>query len=246
VPERNGRELLYEWRKLVDSVLGSAASAAGRSGVPRDLVGAMQRQLELVQEVVEREGRLPRQFAGLLVAPIDAVFDLLEETGATLSRQAEALQAAGSALEETAALMKRQAELFERTVTILRQPTELAKVATGLERQSRKGKARPPFETGTRRAPETGRRSGAGARGAAGAEGEPRAQDRRGAPSQDSADESSESRASRGTRSAETRMPGEGRAPSKTSSRGRSATKPKTGARRESSAPRRKPPAPRS
>jgi hypothetical protein len=150
LPERDGRELLYEWRKLIDSVLGSAASAAGRPGLPRDLVGAMQRQLELVQEVVEREGRLPRQFAGLLVAPIDAVFDLLEETGATLGRQAEALQAAGRALEETAALMKRQAELFERTVAILRQPTELAKTATGLERQSRKRQAGSGSQTSAR------------------------------------------------------------------------------------------------
>jgi hypothetical protein len=170
LPERDGRELLYEWRKLIDSVLGSAASAAGRPGLPRDLVGAMQRQLELVQEVVEREGRIPRQFAGLLVAPIDAVFDLLEETGATLGRQAEALQAAGRALEETAALMKRQAELFERTVAILRQPTELAKTATGLERQPRKREAGSGSRTGSRssaraprpRAPESDLRADRG------------------------------------------------------------------------------------
>jgi hypothetical protein len=141
VPELSGRELLNEWRALMDSVLGSAASAAERSGVPRDLVGTMQRQLEMVQDVVERERRLQRQFAGFLVAPVDAVFDLLEETGATLRRQAEALQAAGRALEETAALMARQAELFERTVGALRQPTEIAKAATGLDRKGKAGEA---------------------------------------------------------------------------------------------------------
>ncbi len=124
----------------MDSVIASAASVAGGSELPRDLLGAMQRQLELVQEVIERERRLQKELTGRLVAPVDAVFDLLEETGATLRRQAEALEAAGRALEETAGLMKRQAELFERTISTLRQPAELAKAAAGL--QSRKGESR--------------------------------------------------------------------------------------------------------
>jgi hypothetical protein len=142
MPELSGRELLHEWRRLMDSVIASAASAAGGSDVPHDLLGAMQRQLELVQEVVERERRLQKELTGRLVAPVDAVFDLLEETGATLRRQAEALEAAGRALEETARLMKRQAELFERTISTLRQPAELTKAAAGL--RSRKGESRKP------------------------------------------------------------------------------------------------------
>jgi hypothetical protein len=122
----------------MDSVVASASAAAGRSSLPGDLLGAMQRQLELVQEVIDRERRLETEVAARLLAPIDAVFDLLEETGATLRRQAEALESAGRALEESAGLMKRQAELFERTIGTLRQPAELAKVVAGLERRSRK------------------------------------------------------------------------------------------------------------
>jgi hypothetical protein len=45
---------------------------------------------------------------------VDAVFDLLEESGTTLRRQAEALEAAGRALEETAALMKSGAQPRKR------------------------------------------------------------------------------------------------------------------------------------
>jgi hypothetical protein len=135
VAELSGRELLREWRKLMDSFI---ASTAGRSEVPRDLLGAMQRQLELVQEIIERERRLQRELAGRVVAPVDVIFDLLEETGATLRRQAEALEAAGRALEETAGLMKRQAELFERTIGTLRQPANLAKAAIGIERPPRR------------------------------------------------------------------------------------------------------------
>jgi hypothetical protein len=104
----------------------------------------MQRQLELVQEVIERERRRQRELAGRLIAPADAGFDLLEKTGATLRRQAEALEAAGRAVAETAGLMKRQAELFERTVGTLRQPAELAKAAAGLDRRPRKSDSRGP------------------------------------------------------------------------------------------------------
>ena len=100
MPELSGRELLHEWKHLMDSVIASAESAAGASDLPHDLLGAMQRQLDLVQEVVERERRMQKELTGRLVAPVDAVFDLLEEAGAALRRQAEALEAAGRALEE--------------------------------------------------------------------------------------------------------------------------------------------------
>lgn len=138
-----GRELLREWRKLMDSVVDSAASVAGRGEVPHKLVEAMQEQLHLIQEVMERERSIQREFAARLVAPVDAVFDLLDESGATLRRQAEALQSAGRALEETATLMKRQAELFEGTIARLREPAELAKAVAGVERRGR-AEAGPP------------------------------------------------------------------------------------------------------
>jgi hypothetical protein len=142
MPELSGRELLREWQRLMDSLVASAASVAGRSELPRQLLEPMQRQLELVQEVIERERRLQRELTGRLVAPVDAVFDLLEESGTMLRRQAEALEAAGRALEETAGLMKSQAELFERTIGTLRQPAEFAKATAGLDRRPRKGAAR--------------------------------------------------------------------------------------------------------
>lgn len=140
MPDLSGRELLSEWRKLMDSVVASAASVGGRAELPRQLLEPMQRQLELVQEIIERERALQRDIAGRVLAPVDAIFDLVEESGHVLRRQAEALEAAGRALEDTARLVKTQAELFERTIGALREPTELAKVAAGLER-------RPPKRT---------------------------------------------------------------------------------------------------
>ncbi len=130
--ESGTSELLSEWRRLMDSVLASAGSVAGRSPLPREFVKASQRQIELLQEVIERERRLQGELAALAAAPVDAVFDLLQETGETLRLQAEAIESAGRALEETARLMKRQSERFERTIAALRQPAELAKAAAGV------------------------------------------------------------------------------------------------------------------
>jgi hypothetical protein len=143
VTDLGGRELLREWRKLMDSVVDSAASVAGHGEVPQKLLEAMQHQLHLVEQVIERERGLQRDLAARLAAPVDAVFDLLEESGATLRRQAEALESAGRALEETATLMQRQAELFEGTIARLREPAEFAKTVAGLERQDRNEDAPP-------------------------------------------------------------------------------------------------------
>jgi hypothetical protein len=144
MPDLNGRDLLHEWRQLMEAVIASAGSATGRRDLPGELLGSMQRQLELVQEVVDRERRLQGDLAGRLLAPVDAVFDLLEQAGATLRQQAEALQTAGRALEESAGLMKSQAELFERTIATLREPAERARAAAGLERRAGKARKKTP------------------------------------------------------------------------------------------------------
>lgn len=137
MPDLGGLELLNEWRKVMNSLVSSAASGVDKTAeIPRQLIEPMQRQVELVQDVIERERRLQREVAGRLLGPVDAVFDMLEQTGAMLRQQAEALEAAGRALEQTAGLMKGQAELFERSLGMLREPAELARVAAGLERRS--------------------------------------------------------------------------------------------------------------
>ena len=103
--DQDGRDLTGDWRRLAESLAASAASAAGNSKIPKDIVRVSQRQLELLQEVLERERRLRGDVAGMVTAPLDALFDLMEETGTTLRLQAEAIESAGRALEETAGLM---------------------------------------------------------------------------------------------------------------------------------------------
>jgi hypothetical protein len=128
VPEPTPPDLLREWRRMLDALTSSAVSVAGRTGdVPRQLVEPMQRQLELVGELLERERRLQADVVRRITAPVDAVFELLAQSATALRRQAEALESAGRALEESAAIMKAQAELFERTVATMRQPLDLVR-----------------------------------------------------------------------------------------------------------------------
>ena len=87
---------------------------------------------DLLRHAIERERALQRGVTHRIVAPVDAVFDMLTQTASMLQRQAEALESAGEALTETAALVKAQAELFERTVGAVRQPIELVEAAARL------------------------------------------------------------------------------------------------------------------
>ena len=88
----------------------------------------------LFRDVLDVERRLQREVVGRALGPSDAVFDLLEESGAALRGQAEALEHAAQALEQTAVLMRTQAELFEATIRTLREPSRILESAVGLER----------------------------------------------------------------------------------------------------------------
>jgi hypothetical protein len=136
VSARGACDAIIERRGLIVSLLASAASVGGRGQLPHRLLEPIQPQLERVQEVLERERRLRNQVIARLLAPVDAVFDLLEGNGRILREQAAALETSARALEETAGLVKRQADLFDRTLAALREPAERAKAAAGLQRRS--------------------------------------------------------------------------------------------------------------
>ena len=129
VPELPGNDLLREWQAAIRSL----ASAAGRSSeVPRQLLAPLQRQVELVEQVLERERRLQREVLSRAFAPFDAVFDLLEQSAAALRSQSAALSESARALKRAAEMMEVQAELFERTIGVLRQPGEIVKRTAGV------------------------------------------------------------------------------------------------------------------
>ena len=130
----DGKDILREWQDAMQGLVATARDAAGRD-LPKQLLGAMQRQLELVQELVERERRVQGELFGHLFTPVDAVFDLIEQSAGTFRKQSEALGEAARAIEQTAELMQRQAEIFEAAIKAAREPAELAKRAAGVDRK---------------------------------------------------------------------------------------------------------------
>ena len=117
-----------------------ASTAGGGSDAARQLLSPLQRQAELLQEILETERRRQQDILARALQPMDAVFDLLEQSGAAMRGQAEAMEHAAEALEQTAALMKTQAELFEHTIQILREPSKRLESAAGIE--PRRGRAK--------------------------------------------------------------------------------------------------------
>jgi hypothetical protein len=87
--------------------------------------------MDLLHEILERERALQDDIVRRAFAPIDAVFDLLEQSGEAVRKQAEALSESARALEQAAELMRAQAAVYERTIRTLREPTTLAKSAAG-------------------------------------------------------------------------------------------------------------------
>jgi hypothetical protein len=132
MPDGGGLDLLRDWQSAMQSV------------IPKQLLGPLQRQADLIGDVLERERRLQSEVLGYAFAPFDAVFDLLEQSGTTFRRQAEALEQAARALQETAVLMKTQADIFEAGVRAIREPTDLARSVAGLDKRPAKKKAAAP------------------------------------------------------------------------------------------------------
>ena len=135
-------DILGEWRAAMQSIATAARGTAGRAELPNALLAPMQRQLELLQEVVERERNLQAQLAGNLLDPIDALLNLLEESGRTFRAQAEALEEASAALEQTARLMKSQADNYDTAIRALREPADLARRVAGAKPRQRGSRGR--------------------------------------------------------------------------------------------------------
>ena len=80
MPEDRGSDLLRDWQAAMRSLAGRSVE------LPQQLLAPLQRQAELVQEVLEGERRRQQDLLDRAFAPLDAVFDLLEQSGAALQR----------------------------------------------------------------------------------------------------------------------------------------------------------------
>jgi hypothetical protein len=129
-------DLLGEWRAAMGAVV-SVITSAGRSDALRPLLGPLQHQAELIERVLEQQRHIQGQLVDRAFEPVDAIFDLLERSGAMMRAQAEALEQAAQAVEQAAGLMRTQAELFEAATKTARAPADLVRGAAGGRRRGK-------------------------------------------------------------------------------------------------------------
>jgi hypothetical protein len=115
----------------MESVVAAVASVPGGSAVGRQLLEPLTQQTELLRQAVEQQQRIQAQLVERAFAPVDAIFDLLENTGAMMREQAEALHQAAQGVERAAEVTRMQAELFEGATRAARLPSDAVRSVAG-------------------------------------------------------------------------------------------------------------------
>ena len=116
-------DLLKAWQHAIVDLGGMAASlASGPTGAASDLVRAMQHQVELLQQVLQRQLEFERELVSRATAPLHAAQDLVDQATGTFRAQATSFRAASKTFGQLAGLMDQQADLLERAGTLMREP----------------------------------------------------------------------------------------------------------------------------
>jgi len=125
-------DLLRAWQSAIRDLGGTAASlASGPAGVASDLLRPLQRQAELLQQVLERQLDFERELLGRAIAPLRATLELVDQATGTLHAQATSFRAASRTFGQLADLMDQQADLLERAGTTLRDPLATFRASGG-------------------------------------------------------------------------------------------------------------------
>ncbi len=116
-------DLLRAWQSAIRDLGGTAASlASGPAGVAGDLLRPLQRQAELLQQVLERQLEFERELASRAFAPLRATMELVDQATGTLHSEATSFRAASKIFGQLAELMDQQADLLERAGAAMRDP----------------------------------------------------------------------------------------------------------------------------
>jgi hypothetical protein len=125
-------DLLNACGDAIRDLGGAAASlASGPAGLTIDLLRPMQRQAELLEQVLQRQLEFERELVGRAVAPARAALELVEQATGTFRAQAAAFRAASAVFGQLADLMEQQAELVERTGAAIRDPVAALRSTRG-------------------------------------------------------------------------------------------------------------------
>lgn len=133
-------DLLHAWEaaiREVGTVAGSlvvgSAEAAGHLGAP------LQRQAELLEQVLRRQLEFERELVDRLLAPARTILDVADQTTSAMHAQATAFRAAATSLTQVADLLEQQAELLQRASGTIRDPVAALRSAGAALRDDQGG-----------------------------------------------------------------------------------------------------------
>lgn len=128
-------DLVSAWREAAGQLQGLAASIAGQAGDgARDVLGPLQRQTEVIEQLLRRQIEVEQELVRRALAPAQATADALDKAPDALRMQATAFRAAAASFNQAADLLEVQAGAIEQAISALKLPVHFAQ--RGLGRKS--------------------------------------------------------------------------------------------------------------
>jgi hypothetical protein len=120
-------DLIGAWRETTHQLRGLADSVAGQAGHVPQLLPPLQRQADVIEQMLRRQLVLEQDLLRRAVAPAQATAAALERTPEAIRAQAAAFRTAAAAFGQAADLLDVQAAAIEQTVAALTAPIHAAR-----------------------------------------------------------------------------------------------------------------------
>jgi hypothetical protein len=129
-PMADAPDLVGAWRDAANQLRSLATSIAGQAGAgARDVLGPLQRQTEVIEQLLRRQIEVEEELVRRALAPARATVEALDKAPDAMRAQAAAFRAAATSFGQAADLLEVQATAVEQTIGALKAPVELTRKA---------------------------------------------------------------------------------------------------------------------
>jgi hypothetical protein len=125
-------DVMSAWQDAIRQVGGVAASlASGPAGVVDGLLPPLQRQAQLLEQILQHQLEFERELASRAIAPARAALELVQQATGTFRAQATAYRSASAIFGQLADLMEQQAQVVEHAGAAIRVPVAALRSSPG-------------------------------------------------------------------------------------------------------------------